>query len=70
MQDSIVPHLKDLIHICLEQGDQDPNRTLKIIYALPNNPYFTSLGAKKGTEIYLFSSMVTVEEFLRVSGEI
>ena len=42
MQGFIVPHLKDLIHICLELGDQDPSKTLKITYALLNSPYFTS----------------------------
>ena len=38
----IVPHLKDLIRIYLELEDQDPSRNLKMTYALPNNPYFTS----------------------------
>ena len=42
LQGFIVPHLKDLIHICLESEDQDPGRTVKITYALLNNPYFTS----------------------------
>ena len=42
LQGSIVPHLKDLIHISFELDDQDPSRTLKITYSLSNNPYFTS----------------------------
>ena len=42
MQGFIVPHLKDLIHICLEPEDQDPSRTLKITYVLSINHYFTS----------------------------
>ena len=42
LQGFIVPNLKDLIHICLEVEDQDPSRTLKIFYALSNNPYLTS----------------------------
>ena len=42
LQGFMVPHLKDLIHIYLEQEDQDHSRTLKIAYALLNNPYFTS----------------------------
>ena len=28
-QQRTVPHLKDLIHICLEPEDQDPSRALK-----------------------------------------
>ena len=32
----IVPHFKYLIHICLEPENQDPSRTLKIIYAFSN----------------------------------
>ena len=27
-----VPHLRDLIHICLESEDQDPSRTVKVLY--------------------------------------
>ena len=42
LQGFIVSHLKDLINICLEPEDQEPRRTLKITYALINNPYFTS----------------------------
>ena len=42
LQGFIVPHLKDLIRIYVEQEDQDHSRTLKLAYALLNNPYFTS----------------------------
>ena len=41
LQGSIVPHLKDLIHICLELAAQDPSKSFKILYAMSNNPYFT-----------------------------
>ena len=36
---SVVSHLKDLIHICLEPAAQDRSRTFKILYAMSNNPY-------------------------------
>ena len=38
----LVPHLKDPIHICLESATQDPSTTQRILYALSNNPCFTS----------------------------
>ena len=47
LQERIVTHLKDLIHIYLELEDQDLSRTLKITYTLSNNPYFASLRGKK-----------------------
>ena len=42
LQERIVSHLKDLIHICLELEDQYPSRALKIAHALSNNSDFTS----------------------------
>ena len=42
LREPTVSHLKDLIRIYLEQEDKDHNRTLKLAYALLNNPYFTS----------------------------
>ena len=41
-QGSIISHLKDLIHVCSEHAAKDPSRTLKILDAISNNPYFTS----------------------------
>ena len=41
MQGFIVPHLKDLIHTSLEPAAQDPGRTLKTLYSIPNIPYYT-----------------------------
>ena len=42
-----IPHLKDLIHICMEPEDQDPIMTFKVLYFNLKGPHFASEMAKK-----------------------
>jgi len=37
-----VPHLKDLVLICLEPEDQNPSSSFKILYFNLNGPQFAS----------------------------
>ena len=32
LQEYKVPHLKDLIHFCLEPEDQEPSKTFKVLH--------------------------------------
>ena len=51
IQECTVPHLKDLIHICLEPEDQCCSMTLNRFYIGSKYPYFISY---RGKWLYLF----------------